>query len=123
MKKCLPVLLVALLSAGCTTTVITNLTPQVEPRNEKGLYSIEAALSSRQQTIRWDSIQPNVMVGDQLYPMRPTMLMTNRWETLIPIPPGVNVIGYRFKFEYGYNAFGPARKDNKLSPQYRLQIQ
>ena len=84
-KKSLPVLLLGLLMAGCaTTTHITNLTPQKEFRNPNGFYSVEAALTSRQQTLRWQSIRPSVVVDKEFYPMRPTPLMTNRWETLIP---------------------------------------
>jgi hypothetical protein len=123
-KKLLPVLLLGLLMAGCaTTTHITNLTPQQEFRNDSGLYSVEAALASRQQTLRWQSIRPTVMVDKEFYPMRPTPLMTNRWETLIQVPKGQNVVSYRFKFDFDYNTFAsPGRSDSKLSPVYRMQI-
>lgn len=123
-KKSLPVLLLGLLLAGCaTTTHITNLTPKQEFRNSNGLYSVEAAMSSRQQTLRWQSVRPTVLVDKEFYPMRPTPLMTNRWETLIPVPAGQNTVYYRFKFDFDYNTFGsPGSSDSKLSPVYRLQI-
>jgi hypothetical protein len=126
-KKLLPVacLTLALGIAGCSTTKtsITSLTPKREYRNNTGLYSFEAALNSRQQTLRWDSIKASVMVGTEFYPMRMTSLMTNRWETLIPIPPTTSVLTYRFKFDFEYNAFGaPPKSDSKLSPVYKLQI-
>ncbi len=121
-KQVLPLLLLALLLAGCTTTAITNLTPQVQSRNPNGLYPVEAALSSSQQSLRWSSIQPSVVIGNDFYPMRPTPLMTNRWETLVPVPQGKNVVYYRFKFDYRYNAFGPAQSDSKLSSPYRLLV-
>lgn len=109
--------------AGCATTRITNLTPQQEFRNANGLYPIEAAMTSRQQTLRWNTIRPQVVVDQEFYPMRPTPLMTNRWETLIPVPPGKNVVYFRFKFDFDYNDFGsPGRSDSKLSSVYRLQI-
>jgi hypothetical protein len=54
--------------------------------------------------------------------MRPTLLMTNRWEGLIPVSPGTNLIHYRYKFDFQYNAVGPARPDSALSPQYSLRI-
>ncbi len=110
--------------AGCaTTTHITNLTPQKEFRNPNGFYSVEAALSSRQQTLRWQSVRPSVIVDKEFYPMRPTPLMTNRWETLIPIPADKNVVYYRFKFDFDYNTFAsPGGSDSKLSPVYRMQI-
>jgi hypothetical protein len=121
-KKLLPALLLSLLAAGCSTT-ITNLTPGREFRNPNGLYPIEAAVATTQQTLRWDSIKPNVVVAKEFYSMHPTALMTNRWETLIPVPADATVIYYRFKFDYNYNAFGSAPKANsKLSRMYRLQI-
>ena len=126
-NKLFPVafLTLALGIAGCVTTqtAITSLTPKREYRNNTGLYSMEAALNSRQQTLRWDSIKASVMVGNQFYPMRMTSLMTNRWETLVPIPPGTTMLTYRFKFDFDYNAFGsPPKADSKLSPIYKLQI-
>ena len=123
-KRLSSVLLLALLAAGCTTTAtITNLTPQEEFRNANGLYPVDAAFASQQQTLRWNTIRPQVVVETEFYPMRPTPLMTNRWETLIPVPPDRNVVYYRFKFDFDYNDFGSeGRSDSKLSPVYRLHI-
>jgi hypothetical protein len=121
----LALLTLALVLAGCVTTqtTITSLTPKREYRNDTGLYSLEAALNSRQQTLRWDTIKASVMVGNEFYPMRMTSLMTNRWETLVPIPPGSSALTYRFKFDFDYTAFGgPPKGDSKLSPVYKLQI-
>jgi hypothetical protein len=122
LKQALPVLLLAVLMAGCTSTAITNLTPHQQFRNASGLYPVEAALSSTQQSMRWDSIKPSVVIGNDFYPMRQTQLMKNRWETLVPVPVGKSIVYYRFKFDYDYNAFGPAKPDSKLSPELRLQI-
>jgi hypothetical protein len=92
-------------------------------RNANGFYPIEAAVTTSQQSLRWSSIKPNVVVAKEFYPMKATPMMTNRWETLIPVPDNVSVLYYRFKFDYQYNAFGsPPRADSKLSPVYRLQI-
>jgi hypothetical protein len=125
-KKLFPFALLALMTmTGCVTTqtTITNLTPKREFRSNDGTYAVEAALNSRQQTLRWDTIKASVMVGTEFYPMRQTSLMTNRWETLIPVPPGSSVISYRFKFDYDYNAFSsPPKADSKLSQPYKLQI-
>jgi hypothetical protein len=62
------------------------------------------------------------MVGANYYPMRSTSLMTNRWEGLLPVPAGVNMVHYRYKFDFKYNAMGPARSDSALSPEYTLRI-
>jgi hypothetical protein len=121
-KKLFPVFLLGLAMAGCTTATVTNLSPQRELRNPNGLYPIEAALTSRQQTMRWETIRPSVVIGTQFYPMQPTALMKNRWETLIPVPPNVNSVFYRIKFDYDYNTFSKPKPDSVLSPEYRLLI-
>jgi hypothetical protein len=122
LKKFLPLLLVPLVLAGCATT-FTNLTPQHQVRNANHLYPVEVAFTSRQQSLRWETIQPSVNVGTEFYPMRPTLLMTNRWEALVPVPAGKNVIQYRYKFDFKYNEFGqPPQNDSASSPQYTLRI-
>jgi hypothetical protein len=121
LKRVLPILLAPLLLAGCTTT-FTNLTPQHQTRNTNNLYTVEVALTTRQQTLRWDSIQPQIMVGPDYYPMRPTLMVTNRWEGLLPVPAGVNLVHYRYKFDFKYNAMGPPRPDSALSGEYTLRI-
>jgi len=121
-KKLLPIILLGLLVAGCSTT-ITNLTPYQEHRNPSGFYLVEVELNSTQQTLRWNSIKPNVVVGKQFYSMKNTALMTNRWETLVPIPPGTDAITYRFKFDYLYNVFSAQpQPDSRLSRTFKLTI-
>ena len=120
LKKILPLLLVPLL-AGCEAT-FTNLTPRQQSRNPDNQYPVEVSLNSRQQTLRWESIRPQIMVGNNYYPMRPTLMMKNRWEGLVPVPPGTNTVHYRYKFDFDYNAFGSPRADSALSPEYTLRI-
>lgn len=122
LKRSLPFLsLPLLLLAGCTS-VFTNLTPQTQVRNTNNLYTVECAMASRQQSLRWDSIKPQILVGSEVYTMRPTHLMTNRWEGLIPVSPGTNLTHYRYKFDFQYNAMGGARADSALSPEYSLRV-
>jgi hypothetical protein len=121
LKRISPLLFLPLLMAGCTAT-FTNLTPKTQVRNENNLYPVEVALASRQQSLRWDSIRPRIMVGDQFYDMRPTILMTNRWEGLLPVPPNTNVVHYRYKFDFKYNTLGAPAADSALSPEYILRI-
>ena len=120
-KKLLPGLLLTLLVGGCAAQ-FTNLTPQHQLRNAENLYPVEVAVNSRQQTMRWESIRPQIVVGTEYYPMRPTLLMTNRWEGLVPVGPGSNLIHYRYKFDYDYNAMGTPRRDSALSPEYSLEV-
>jgi uncharacterized protein YceK len=120
-KKILLLLLTPLLLAGCGT--FTNLTPQRQTRNANNLYPVEVAFNTRQQTLRWDSIRPFVIVGTESYPMRQTLMMKNRWEGLAPVPAGAKTISYRYKFEFKYNVVGNQPQDDSLiSPPYTLQI-
>lgn len=120
-KRCLPVVLLALLAAGCATS-FTNLAPQTQGRNDANQYPVETALDSSRQDLRWDSIRARIIVGNQSYPMKLTPLMTNRWEGYIPVPPGATVIRYHYKFDFDYNAFGKPRADSVESPEYALRI-
>ena len=114
-------LLLLLLINGCATN-LTNLTAQHQERNPNNLYPVEVALDSRQQTLRWQTIQPQIVVGTEFYPMRLTQLMSNRWEGLVPIPASSNLVHYRYKFDYEYNAMGKPKSDSSLSPEYTLRI-
>ena len=121
LKKILPLLVVPLLLAGCNAT-FTNLTPQRQVRNANNLYPVEVALASRRQTLRWQSIRPQIVVGTEFYPMRPTPLMTNRWEGLVPVPAGTNIVHYRYKFDFDYSALGQPKPDSATSSEYTLMI-
>ena len=79
--------------------------------------------TSQQQSLRWDSIHPYVVANGQLYDMRLTPLMTNRWEGYVPVPPGAGEVTYRYKFQYLYNDLGKApTPGNALSREYKLTI-
>ena len=120
-KKFLPVLSVLLLT-GCAG-MFTRLTPLQQSRNANNLYPVEVAFNSQQQSLRWETIQPYVLVNGQLYPLRQVSLVKNRWEGFVPVPPGVNSVDYRFKFDYKYNTFGaPPKASSAKSPIYKLNI-
>jgi len=121
LKKILAILPILLLT-GCATT-FTRLTPLQQPRNANNLYPVEVLFNSSQQSLRWDSIQPYVLVNGVLYPMRQVPMMQNRWDGFVPVPPEVSSVSYRFKFDYLYNAFGQPPKPNSVfSPVYKLTI-
>ena len=120
-KKSVPVLMLSLLFAGCASQ-LTNLTPSQQTRDTNNTYRVEVAFNSRQQTIRWQSIQPKIIVGDKSYDMRPTPFMTNRWEGLIPVPPDQNLVHYHYRFDFRYNRMGPPGNDNAISQEYTLRI-
>jgi hypothetical protein len=54
--------------------------------------------------------------------MKPTPLMTNRWEGVVPVPANADVVHYRYKFDFLYNAMGPPGSDSVLSQEYTLRI-
>jgi hypothetical protein len=120
-KKSLPVLLLSLLLAGCATQ-LTNLTPQLRTRSADNQYLVEVAFNSRQETLRWQSIRPQIVVGNECFEMRPTPLMTNRWEGYIPVPRGTSIVRYHYKFDFQYNKMGKPGNDTALSPVYTLHI-
>jgi hypothetical protein len=120
-KKTLPLLLAPLVLAGCQAT-FTNLSALQQPRTPTHLYPVEVAFNSKQQALRWDSIKAYAAVDNELYPLRQTRLMQNRWEGLIPVPNGTNAVIFRYKFDYEYNAFGGPEKTSALSVPYRLRI-
>jgi hypothetical protein len=119
-KKTLALLLLPLALAGCSS--ITNLTPSRLTRNETGLYRVEAAWDTREQAIRAETIKPLVMVGFETYEMRPELVVSNRWETFVPLPSDQSLLHYRFKFDFVRNAISAPVEDSKLSPEYTLQI-
>jgi hypothetical protein len=120
-KKLLPLLLLPLLFSGCTAT-FTNLTPKQQLRNANNLYPVEVAFRSRQQSLRWDSIKPQIVVGSESIPMHATPLMTNRWEGLVPVPPGENTVRYHYRFDFQNNDFGGPMPNSAISSEYTLRI-
>ena len=121
-KKSLLLLPVLVLFVGCAA-VGSNISAQRQVRNPENLYPVEVKFDSRQQSLRWESIQPFVNVGTEFYPMRPTLLMSNRCEALVPVPASQSVVPYRYKFDFKYNAVGQSpQNDSLLSPQYTLRI-
>jgi uncharacterized protein YceK len=120
-KKTLILLPLMLLLAGCAST-ITNLSAQRQLRNPNNLYPVEVSLDSRQQSLKWETVQPYVILGAESYPMRPVKFMRNRWECLVPVPAGVNSVTYHYKFDYLYNDFGGPHKGSASSHSFKLQI-
>lgn len=116
------VVTLALLAAGCTSTQITNLTPSRQARNPDNLYVFEVDWHSNQQSIRKESIQPYVVIGEKAFPMQRTPMIKNRWETLVPLPAGESLVNYHYKFDYDYNSIPVRRSDSKRSQPFQLRV-
>ena len=82
---------------------------------------IDISVTVKSGMAHWPD-NPEIVVGKQSYPMRPTSLMTNRWEGLVPVPSGTSAVHYRYKFDFNYNAFGKPKTDSALSPEYTLRV-
>ena len=121
MKKILFLLVLPLALAGCSSAV-TNLTPSRLTRNSDGTYHLEAAWRTTEQAIRAETIQPSVVVGMDSYPMRPELVVKDRWEAFVPVPPDQKLLHYRFKFDFYRNTIPAPVGDNKWSPGYTLEI-
>lgn len=121
LKKVALLSILPLFLCGCAAK-FTNLTPRQQVRNADGLYPVEVAFNSRQQTLRWETITPQIVVGSETYPMHHTPLISNRWEGLIPVPPGVDAVTYHYKFDFLQNDFGPQSPNSATSQNYTLHI-
>jgi hypothetical protein len=106
---------------GCTGT-LTNLAPEYQTRRPDGLYPVAVAFETRQDSLRWKSIKPNVVVGDKFYPMRPMPLMSNRWETLLQVPADTSIVHYKYKLEWQYNAIPDPQNDSQITKPQTLRI-
>jgi len=122
LKKFLPLFVLPFLLIGCATSTITNLTPSRLPRKDNGQYALAVEWDSRQQSLIRDSIKASVVVGLDQYPMQRTLMLTNRWETLVPVPADNNVVTYRYRFDYEYRGCPTHQLDSKLSKYYQLFI-
>jgi hypothetical protein len=122
LKRILFAALMGALFAGCTTPTITNLTPSRLPRKDNGQYPFAVEYYSRQETLVKDTMKAYVIVGTDRYPMQRTLMLTNRWETLVPIPKDQGVLTYRYRFDYQYRAIPDRRSESTESTYYQLYL-
>ena len=121
-KKFLPLLPVLLLAGCCRDVHAVDAATNSRAMRTTFIPSRSSSIT-KQQSVRWDSVKPYVLVKGELYPLRPVPVVPNRWEGLVPVPPTANGVTYRFKFDYLYNNFGTEPKpDSAFSPEYNLQI-
>lgn len=112
----------ALAFMGCTSSSLVNLTPTRQPRNDTGLYLVEAEWRSNQRSINYDTLAPKVIVGTNIYPMRQTKLLTNRWEAVIPVGQDQKLANYYYKFDFQYTTLPTRKNDCLVSQPYQLEI-
>lgn len=120
--KGLTAIMGAALLSGCASSSITNLTPRVQARSPENVYPVEIEFTSNLRAMRKDSIRPYVQIGNDNYLMRKTPVVNNRWETLIPVPAEEQLVNYRVKVDFHYNAIPEPTVNSVLSSPYQLQI-
>ena len=121
MKASLSWILMATVLTGCSTTQLTNLTPNRLPRNEANVYSFEATWECKRRGVS-DQVDAVVLLDGNTYPMKPVPGTKNRWETQIAIPSEKVVVPYQYKFTYGYPGALSSQRNSDLSPSYRLYL-
>lgn len=108
---------------GCVQTTITNLTPKRMLRNDTGFYPVEMIWESNQTALRRETVKPVVLVGTNAYPMKRTQLLTNRWETLVPIGTKAEELRYRIKVNWQFNAIPVPQANSQLSKEFLLRVE
>jgi hypothetical protein len=115
-------LALACLMAGCTTPTITNLTPSRLSRKPNDQYPFAVEYYTRQATLVRDSMKAYVIIGNEKYLMERIPMLTNRFETLVPIPAGQDTVTYRYRFEYDYRGIPDVQSASQDSKYYQLLL-
>ncbi len=100
----------------------TNLSASSFPRSPSNLYRVEIIWTTPGRSVKSESVEPVVRIGADSYPMMRTKLVLNRWETLIPVPPGSNNIKYRVSVKWKDNNGGVLQSHIQTSDEFQLRI-
>ena len=116
------IFLTALLLGGCARATLTNLTVNSQPRDANGLYRVEIIWENNANGVRHETVQPVVLVGTNAFPMQRTALVSNRWETLLPVAADASVVAYRIRVDWKFNAIPVPEANSKMSGAFQLSI-
>jgi hypothetical protein len=114
--------LLAAVGAGCAGSRNTNLTPRTLPATPESSYLFETTFDSRRRGVDPASAKAWVMLGQELYPMQRVPNTENRFEALVPLPPGQTYWPYKYKFEYEYPSTLSRERNSTWSQEYRLVV-
>ena len=117
------IFLTALLLGGCARATLTNLTVGEQKRDANGLYRVEIIWENNDHAVRHETVKPMVLVGTNAFPMQRTALVSNRWETLLPVAADAKGVVYRIRVDWKFNAIGAPQGNSKMSDPFQLQIQ
>jgi len=121
-KGILLILVCVVLLGGCARATLTNLTVGQQPRDANGLYRVEIIWENNANGVRHETVQPVVLVGTNAFPMQRTALVSNRWETLLPVPADEAGLVYRIRVDWKFNAIPVPEANSKMSKTFQLQI-
>ena len=100
-----------LLLSGCDLTV-KNLTPPTFSENPSQTYSITLQVNKRSGVVSADSIQPNIVIDGQIFPMVRSALGDDVYEFDYRLPSGRQNGAYYFLVNYEVSAgTGPKIRD------------
>lgn len=116
------IFLTALLLGGCARATLTNLTVNSHPRDANGLYRVEIIWEDNANGVRHETVQPVVLVGTNAFPMQRTALVSNRWETLLPVAADAPGVSYRIRVDWKFNAIPVPEANSKMSGAFKLII-
>jgi len=101
-----------LLLSGCDLTV-KNLTPPTFSENPSQTYSITLQVNKRSGVVIPASIQPNVVIDGQIFPMGASLLGDDIYEFDYRLPSGRQNGAYYFLINYEVSAgTGPKNRDD-----------
>lgn len=89
-----------LLFAGCETVTLTNLTPPSMPENPSQIYTFSLRVTPRTNTVAKTSIQPKIVINQQIHPMRLSSLGEGIYDFDFKPAPGQEAINYYFLVNY-----------------------
>lgn len=99
---------------GCSTMVLSNLTPSTLPENPSQIYTFTLRATPKSNLIVSQSIAPRIVVDGQSYPMKPSSLGPSVYEFDYQLPPGRSEVAYYYLVTYQMevnNANGPAARE------------
>lgn len=111
----------ALLLAGCDVKII-NRTPATFSENPSQVYTITAAVKVRGGVVRKDSVQPNIVIDGQSYPMQKSPLGDDIYEYDYHLPSGRTEGAYYILATYETESGGRVNQRESFTELYHFTV-
>jgi len=99
------------LLTGCTTVVLTNMTPTSLPENTSEIYTFTLRVVPKSGTVNAESIAPHVVVDGQSYDMKKSSLGDGIYEFDYALPAGHDRLAYYYLVDYTLTGNGVTNTD------------